>query len=31
MKELHVAEELAIWRVQLTHLQDNQYHRTSLV
>jgi hypothetical protein len=36
IEELHVVEELAVWRVRLTHLQDNRrfwipYHRTSLV
>ena len=36
IEELYVAEELAVWRVRLTHLQDNYkiwipYHRTSLV
>ena len=36
IEELHVAEELAVWHVRLTHLQDNHkfwipYHRTSLV
>ena len=36
IKELHIALKLAVWHVQLTHLQDNHifwipYHRTSLV
>ena len=36
IEEFHVAEELAIWRVRLTRLQDNHkfwipYHRISLV